>query len=117
MQAIITKYYGPTDTRGSRIGAKCNAGTISIPYPHELSGEACHLAAAQALADKLGWTSDAYGKLAGGTLPSGECCFVFVKSDAALRAAVSEVVPDLKQFVSRQGPGPDKRLAALLEVL
>lgn len=77
MQAIICKYIGPTNTRGSRIRAKCNAGSLSIPYPHELSGQAVYRAAAESLASKLGWIGDKYGHLVGGGLPSGGYVFVF----------------------------------------
>lgn len=78
MQAIVTKYHGPSNTRGSRITAKCDAGSITIPYPHELSGSACHRKAAEALIAKLGWTDEFYGKIAGGQLPSGEYAWVFI---------------------------------------
>jgi len=53
MQAIQTKYIGATNSRGSRIKATCDAGTITIPYPRELSGDECHRAAAKALCDKI----------------------------------------------------------------
>ena len=36
MQAIRTKYFGPTNSRGSCIQAKCEARTIYMPYRHEL---------------------------------------------------------------------------------
>lgn len=39
MQAIHTKYLPATDTRESRIKATCERGSITIPYPHELSGD------------------------------------------------------------------------------
>ena len=55
MQAIETKYLGPTNNRGSRITATCNENKITIPYPYELSGMAVHEAAAHALCDKMGW--------------------------------------------------------------
>ena len=77
MQSIETTYHGPTNTRGSRITAVTGSGhhKLTIPYPHELSGEACHAAAAEALASKLGW-------LNGRKLVSGETrkgyCFVLV---------------------------------------
>ena len=75
MQAIITKYYGPTNSRGSRIVAKCESGLVSIPYPHELSGMACHKKAAMELSSKLG-LSDC-GELLGGYVEPGVYCFVF----------------------------------------
>ena len=77
MQAIITKYFGPTNNRGSRIKAQCAAGSVTISYPYELSGQACHRAAADALVQKLGWNDAHYGGLLGGQLPSGEYVFVF----------------------------------------
>lgn len=77
MQAIQTRYYGPTNTRGSRIKAWAAAGSITIDYPYELSGQACHRKAAEALAAKFGWTGDFYGKLVGGQLESGDYAFIF----------------------------------------
>lgn len=77
MQAIHTKYIGPTNVRGSRIKATCSAGSLTIDYPHELSGQAVHRKAAEALAVKLGWTGERYGSLLGGCLPDGSYCFVF----------------------------------------
>ena len=77
MQAIQTKYIGPTNTRGSRIKAWCAAGSITISYPHELSGQACYRAAAELLANKLGWNTSHYGAMLGGCLPDGSYCFVF----------------------------------------
>jgi hypothetical protein len=74
MQAIVTKYAGPTNTRGSRIIAKCEAGSVTIPYPHELSGEDVHRKAAEALCAKLKWE----GKLIGGSTKTGYV-FVFAK--------------------------------------
>lgn len=90
--AIVTKYHGPTNYRGSRITATVperiahrdldqptnplhqrRYWTLTIPYPYELSGEDVHRLAAQALADRLEWT----GALAGGALAEGYA-FVFV---------------------------------------
>lgn len=80
MQAIITKFIGPTNYRGSRIKAKCQAGSITVSYEHGLGTDDNHDAAAKALAEKLGWTGDGYGKLVGGGLPDGTGnCYVFVK--------------------------------------
>lgn len=77
MQAIQTKYLGPTNARGSRIKATCAAGSLTIGYPYELSGQAVHRKAAEALAVKLGWTGEHYEPLLGGCLPDGSYCFVF----------------------------------------
>lgn len=60
-QAIETKYIGPTNTRGGRIKAECYGGNVTIPYPHELSTEDAHKAAAQALIDKMSGLARKYG--------------------------------------------------------
>lgn len=71
-QAIVTKYLGPTDSRGARIQAKSESGkSVSIPYPYELSTSAGHALAAKTLADKLGWG----GNWVGGGIKGG---YVFV---------------------------------------
>lgn len=62
MKAIMTKYIGPTNCRGSRIKAWDEDGNkITIGYPHELSGEAVHAKAALALCEKMGWGKDIIG--------------------------------------------------------
>jgi hypothetical protein len=58
MQAIRTRYHGPTNTRGSRISATCQAGRITVAYDHGLSESGNHRAAAMALREKLNWTSE-----------------------------------------------------------
>ena len=62
MQTIITKFISATDTRGSRIkasfasgGANDNRPSVTIPYPHEDSGAACHWQAAKILVERMGW--------------------------------------------------------------
>ena len=50
---IRTRYLPPTNTRGSKIKASCRAGSITIPYPHELSGADVHVQALEALIKKL----------------------------------------------------------------
>ena len=72
MKAIITKYISATDTKGSRIKASdSDRNSITIPYPHELSGEDVHRKAALALCEKMQWSTD----LIGGGLKNG---YVFV---------------------------------------
>ena len=79
MKAIKTKYKGPTDTRGSRIIASDGDGNrITISYPYELSGEAVHRKAAEALCDKMGWTGKK--SLVSGSLKNG---YVFTFSNIA----------------------------------
>lgn len=74
MKAIETRYLGPTNTKGARIVASDGDGNrATIGYPHELSGEAVHRKAAEALCQKMGWP----GKLAGGSTKRGYV-FVFI---------------------------------------
>jgi len=72
MQAIVTKYLGPTNFKGSRIKATCDAGSVTIGYPHHASQYDAHRIAAGALADKLGWTEEnGHGPMIGGGAPGG----------------------------------------------
>ena len=73
-KAIVTKYHGPTNTRGSRISASDGDGNrVSVSYDHALSGEAVHRVAAEALCAKMKWT----GRPVAGGLRDGYA-FVFV---------------------------------------
>ncbi len=69
MQAIVTKWLGPTNTKGSRIKVKCQAGTMIVPWDSGLGVEENHKAAAAILIAKLGWDQDCYGKWHAGALP------------------------------------------------
>ena len=73
MQAIQTRYLGPTATKGTRIRASSYGGSVTISYQHNLTLTENHLAAAQALQLRLQWT----GTLASGTLPNGDVAHVF----------------------------------------
>ena len=76
MKAIITKYLPATNTRGSRVKAYDGDGhSVTIGYPHELSGAAVHAKAAVSLCLKMGWEGDL---IAGGTKDG----YVFVFADA-----------------------------------
>lgn len=58
MKAITTKYFGPSNTKGSYIKASIGrhkGGSIILPYPHEKSADEAHTLAAETLAKKLGW--------------------------------------------------------------
>jgi hypothetical protein len=79
MQAIQTKYLGPTNNRGSRIKAWCGAASKTIDYPYGLDADLAHYTAAQELVVQLGWTGPHYGALHQGCLPDGSYCHVMVK--------------------------------------
>jgi hypothetical protein len=53
MQAIITKYLGPTKARPSRIKATAWRCSVTVPYSHEISPVANYRAAAEALRNKF----------------------------------------------------------------
>ena len=62
--AIITRYYGATNTRGARIGARLGGEgkrpRVLISYPYELNSLGRHTAAALALLDSMRREGDAY---------------------------------------------------------
>lgn len=60
-QAIQTTYKGPTNYRGSRVIARCDAGRVVVPWDYALNASANHEAAARALASKLGWAWEHVG--------------------------------------------------------
>lgn len=75
MQAITTRYSGPTNTRGSRIIVRAAAGRMMVPYDDDEGGaQGAHHKAVRAFCQKFGWT----GELAEGELSDGTHVFVFV---------------------------------------
>lgn len=56
MQAITTKFIGPTNTRGTRIKARCTAGSVTVSWDWKLDSRENHVVAAQALLEKLEWS-------------------------------------------------------------
>lgn len=71
-QAIVTKFLGPTNTRGSRVKATAQAGSITLELDYARSREDNHRMAARVLANKLDWS----GVWDGGWLPDGQGVFV-----------------------------------------
>lgn len=78
MQAIVTKFLGPTDFRPSRIKASCAALSRIYPWEDGLDPWENHKWAAERLAKELGWMYKD-DILIGGTLPKSSKYFaVFV---------------------------------------
>ncbi len=73
MQAIVTKYISPTNTKGGRVKASCQAGSITLGWDHSLNPWHNHQAAAKALATKMKWD---YGTWISGELPDSRSVFV-----------------------------------------
>jgi hypothetical protein len=74
MQAIVTKFIGPTNHRGSRVKATAYAGSVTLSWDHALDTTGNHRAAAVDLANKYKWL-DHSDLSEGGSLPAnnGEC--------------------------------------------
>jgi hypothetical protein len=54
-QAIETRYLGPTDFRGSRVKATCEAASVTLSWDDALDSVGNHDAAARALIRKMRW--------------------------------------------------------------
>jgi len=62
MKAIRTRYYGATNTKGSKIIATDgDHNRVSISYPHELNHDEAHEKAAYTLMKKMGWGCELVG--------------------------------------------------------
>jgi hypothetical protein len=59
MQSIRTRYFGPSNVKGSRIQAKCEAKTIYMGYDPALDVSENHRAACRALLLAIGWKNAA----------------------------------------------------------
>lgn len=81
MQAIETRYFGPTNTLGSRIKASCERGSITVQWDYSLGIRDNHRAAvvrllakfAQEDVAKYGESTKAHhwGEFVSGALPDG----------------------------------------------
>ncbi len=62
-QAIITKYFRPTNSRGSRIKAMTSSRGpyVTLPWDYELGQDANYAKAAWELASQLGWLGQWHG--------------------------------------------------------
>lgn len=76
-QAIVTKYHGPTNTRGSRVSAEASAGKLFITWDDALDSDKNHEAAAVAFIKKMNWLNRAREGIAHGVLPNGDHVHVF----------------------------------------
>jgi hypothetical protein len=81
MQAIQTKYLGPTNHRGSRVKAWCDAGKIIVSWDYALNAWENHQKAAVALAEQLQWP----GLYVGGALPNGDYAFVMTEAGSTAK--------------------------------
>ena len=82
MKAILTRYHGATNFKGSRVSATADGwGRVYVSYDHALNSDGVHEKAARALLrrveDRGGYVS-AQANLIGGGLPNGDMAWVFV---------------------------------------
>jgi hypothetical protein len=83
MKAILVKYHGPGNVKGSRFTAKAEGvPSLTRHYDHAIDADTNAFRAAVDLADRHNWLKD--GRLVGGTLPNGDRCFVFIGAKGAL---------------------------------
>jgi hypothetical protein len=86
-QAIVTKYHGPTNSRGSKVSATSQAGRVYFTYDHALTTDENHHAACRKLASAMGWGDEWIP----GWTPAGDCG-VWVQVPRAYQRAVVAVV-------------------------
>jgi hypothetical protein len=87
LQAIVSKYIAPTNSRGARIIVKAQRSRRSYPYPYDLSGQNVHIWAVEQYLSSIiaedrkeyGSEATGWGTIADfsvGVLPTGEHVFV-----------------------------------------
>ncbi|PMX08447.1 MULTISPECIES: hypothetical protein [unclassified Pseudomonas] len=78
MQAIVTKYLGPTNTKTSRIKAYCLTDTkgLTVSWDHGKSSDENHKDAAEAFKALKNWSN--YTATVMGSMPDGTMAHVFV---------------------------------------
>jgi hypothetical protein len=87
MQAIETRFICPTNFRGSRVKAICEAGSVTLPWNCALGQGENHDAAARVLIAKLGWNDAKRGAWYRGA-PKGSRGYVYVCSYVGDRLAL-----------------------------
>ena len=98
LQAITTKYLGPTNHRAGRIKATAARGlSITVEYEHGLGTNANHARAAAALCQKLGW----FGTYASGGMELGNA-YVYI-GDIYAADTLNRENEDFDGFVSTRG--------------
>jgi hypothetical protein len=103
-QAIHVRFAGPTDFRGSRYIAKCQAGRKVWHSDHALNPSQNARKAAEALRDHLQWNTARHGDMAGGAMPDGSYVFVFVER-SELGAALADLVDKATTVSARWSSG------------
>lgn len=97
MQAIHTKYLGPTAAKGARVRAASAADSIVIGWDHALDDEGNHVLAARELQAKIAsrqkdkhWLTP----MVSGCLPDGTYAHVFAEAGDSQRKLYSALAPN-----------------------
>lgn len=123
MQAIQVKFLGPSNVRGSRRKAWCDAGQVTVSTDFALNAEENARKACEALRDKLGWHKPHHGDMVCGVLPNGDYVFVFRDDRSAWAgkaiASLRRCTPWLARLIADGGhsqcANPQDAVAALNE--
>jgi hypothetical protein len=103
MKAIMVKYFGPTNTRPSRMKATdCDGNSATVSYHHGLVPEDNAKAAARALVEKMGWGGEWVGGSVGRTT-----VFVHLTGANGARMADGFTVGDIPATPSRLHARPN----------
>jgi len=85
MQAIVTKYIKPTNTKGARVKAtSCGSFSVTVPFDYEGNE---HETAARELCKKLKWEFSHVP----GVLPDGSTAWVFVSRPKNLSERIQSI--------------------------
>jgi hypothetical protein len=87
MQAIVTKYIGPTNTKGARIKATASSGSVTVGYHSFDDNECKHRYAAASLCHKLNWGFDHVP----GELPDGSMVWVRIPHNLKLSDRIRSI--------------------------
>lgn len=79
MQTITCKYLGPTNSKGARIKASCEAKSITVSRNYGTNVEGDYMRAAKELKLAMGWP----GKMVGGHTKDG-MVFVFANDSHSI---------------------------------
>lgn len=83
MHAIITKFHGPTNTRGSRVSASAAGRRVYVAYDHSYASYDNHGRAVEALCQDRQWpvgevNEHGHFRWTGGEIPNGYA-FVYAR--------------------------------------
>lgn len=111
MQAIQTRWLGPTNFRGSRVKATCEAGSVTLGWDYGAGNDsglgdvmANHDRAARAMIERMGW----HGAWVRGCLPSGGFVYVCLSRDIEgrpFKAPHPQVASPLDVLIVRRSEG------------